>query len=163
MRLPALILLLLLVCAASPALPADHFVPGDYLEDGFLTTLRTTRSPWASGRHGLEQGYPQGITIKRNGDDVGFYANFNWHEGGSVFSVTAGGAIGPMELTDYGGFDPRSLLQVDRPGHVRIAFGTRRLGYTRVGAIGSMDQFVTVMAIGGRYRDARGNLVVFDV
>ncbi len=161
MRLPALVLILLLVCPVSFAAQAADFALGDYLEDGFLATLRATRSPWASVRHGPELGYPQGILIQPNGDGVRFDGNFNWHEGCRLFAVTAGGAIRPGE-SGYCGFDPRLLLQVDRPGHFLIAFGTRRLGYSRVGAMGSMDQFVAVVAIGGRYRDARGGILVFD-
>jgi hypothetical protein len=158
---PLFFMALLLVGAGGFAAQAADFAPGDYLEDGFLATLRATRSPWASLRDGPSRGNPQGITIRPDGDGLRFDGNFNWHEGCRLFSVAGGGAIRPGE-SGYCGFDPHRLLRLDRPGHVRIAFGTRRLGYSRVGAIGSMDRFVAVMAVGGRYRDANGGQVVFD-
>jgi hypothetical protein len=158
---PLFFMALLLVGAGGFAAQAADFAPGDYLEDGFLATLRATRSPWASLRDGPSRGNPQGITIRPDGDGLRFDGNFNWHEGCRLFSVAGGGAIRPGE-SGYCGFDPHRLLRLDRPGHVRIAFGTRRLGYSRVGAIGSMDRFVAVMAVGGRYRDANGGQLVFD-
>jgi len=161
MRLTALVLFLLLVCPASFAAQPADFTLGDYLEDGFLAKLRETRSPWASLRNGPEGGYPQGIVIQPGADGVHFDGNFNWHEGCGLFSVTTDGTIRPGE-SGYCGFDPHLLLQADRPDHFQIAYGTRRLGYSRVGETGSMDRFVAVMAIGGRYRDASGGLVVFD-
>jgi hypothetical protein len=160
-HLRAFVLALLLACPLGVAARAADFAMGDYLEDGFLATLRSTRSPWAAVRHGPERGFPQGISIQPQGDGVRFDGNFNWHEGCALFSVTATGAIRPGER-GYCGFAPHRLLRVDRPGHLLIAFGTRRLGYSRVGAVGSMDRFVAVVAIGGRYRDASGKQVVFE-
>jgi hypothetical protein len=155
---------LIAICSLVGLFPADtswaadrdptSLRSGDYLEDGFLKILETTRSPYSAVS--AEGHAPQSISVARDGTDLVFGANDNWHEGYTLFRITASGEMKRGEAPE----DYRKPL-VDSPSHFRFIdpeTGNTEHGYTYCG---DADKAVAKIALVGKYQDTQGRKYEF--
>jgi len=126
-------------------------IPGDYFEDGFLKSLRETRSPDKSIIEAGKNGGADSINITNTEDGLEFNADWGWHEGTLLFTLHRDGSMGEA----YWGKD--SKLEADGPRHFRLRGPEENapmLGYTFVG---KADHAVAEIALAGRYTDDKGH------
>lgn len=150
------------ICAAimmlTHAVAAPPLPPGDYLEDQFLTDLRTARSPYDAIAKAADKGIAQAIKVTRGSQGLVFHAIWNWHEGAVLLTLLMDGTVEEGEGWKGGGFDTKPSLDDDKVGHFRLIFKHQPLGYTFVG---NADRTMADIALAGHYKDSRGNAVVF--
>jgi hypothetical protein len=155
-RSKKLLFVLVVATTGARAAPLDvgSLLPGDYLEDRFMDTLRATRSPLAALS---ERGAgPQCIQLVQTDNAWRFVANENWHEGFTLFTITASGRMVPGDERVV--YDPP---KIDTPRHFylrRAGSKNAGLGYSHVG---DADAAVARIALAGTYVDRDGRLVEF--
>lgn len=151
-------ILFLALCACNkksdtPQASRVRLSAGDYLAQDYLDRLRRTQSPLGAGGRGTGIGL---VMVSHENSDTILSPIFNFHEGGTSFSIDSSGGItavpqsGPARNVSFTLLDDRTFtLGFDEYPARKYAF------------VGDAEKYVAQQVLVGQYRDANGREFVF--